>query len=134
MLGVHAVIGIGEALITVAALTFIAQTAPDILAGVSAPSKASPVRRLVIGVAIAGGVATLASLFASTDPDGLEAVAEQLGFLNAGVGAPFELFPDYTIPGLDGGASTIVAGVLGIIVVIGLLFALGRLARSRAQS
>ena len=134
MLGVHALIGIGEALITVAALTFIAQTAPDILAGVAAPSKASPVRRLIIGVAIAGAVATLASLFASADPDGLEAVAEQLGFLNAGVGAPFELFPDYTIPGLDGGASTVVAGILGIIVVIGVLFALGRLARSRAQS
>jgi len=115
MLGVHALIGIGEALITVAALTFIAQTAPDILAGVAAPSKASPVRP-------------------SADPDGLEAVAEQLGFLNAGVGAPFELFPDYTIPGLDGGASTVVAGILGIIVVIGVLFALGRLARSRAQS
>jgi cobalt/nickel transport system permease protein len=134
MLGVHALIGIGEALITVAALTFIAQTAPDILAGVAAPSKASPVRRLIIGVAIAGAVATLASLFASADPDGLEAVAEQLGFLNAGVGAPFELFPDYTIPGLDGGASTVIAGILGIIVVIGVLFALGRLARSRAQS
>jgi cobalt/nickel transport system permease protein len=134
MLGVHALIGIGEALITVAALTFIAQTAPDILAGVSAPRKASPVRRLAIGVVIAGGVATLASLFASADPDGLEAVAEQLGFLDAGLSAPFELFPDYTIPGLDGTASTVVAGLLGMIVVIGVLMALGRLARSRTKS
>lgn len=134
MLGVHALIGIGEALITVAALTFIAQTAPDILVGVSAPRKASPVRRLAIGVVIAGGVATLASLFASADPDGLEAVAEQLGFLDAGLSAPFELFPDYTIPGLDGAASTVVAGLLGMIVVIGVLMALGRLARSRTKS
>ena len=134
MLGVHALIGIGEALITVAALTFIARTAPDILAGVSAPSKASPVRRLAIGVVIAGGVATLASLFASADPDGLEAVAEQLGFLDDGLSAPFELFPDYTIPGLDGTASTVVAGLLGTIVVVGVLLALGRLARSRTKS
>ena len=134
MLGVHALIGIGEALITVAALTFIAQTAPDILSGVSAPRKASPVRRLVTGVVIAGGVATLASLFASADPDGLETVAEQLGFLNAGADAPFELFPDYTIPGLDGTASTVIAGVLGIIVVIGVLLAFGRIARNRAKS
>ena len=131
---VHALIGIGEALITVAALTFIAQTAPDILAGVSAPRKASPVRRLATGVAIAGVVATLASFFASADPDGLEAVAEELGFLDAGLSAPFELFPDYTIPGLDGTASTVVAGLLGMIVVIGVLLALGRLARSRAKS
>jgi cobalt/nickel transport system permease protein len=134
MLGVHALIGIGEALITVAALTFIAQTAPDILSGVSAPQKASPVRRLVTGAAIAGGVATLASVFASADPDGLEAVAEELGFLDAGLSAPFELFPDYTIPGLDGTASTVVAGLLGMIVVIGVLLALGRLARSRTKS
>lgn len=134
MLGVHALIGIGEALITVAALTFIAQTAPDILAGVSAPRMASPVRRLAIGVVIAGGVVTLASLFASANPDGLEAVAEQLGFLDAGLSAPFELFPDYTIPGLDGTASTVVAGLLGMIVVIGVLMALGRLARSRTKS
>ena len=134
MLGVHALIGIGEALITVAALTFIAQTAPDILKGVSAPSKASPVRRLAIGVVIAGGVATLASFFASADPDGLEAVAEQLGFLDAGLSAPFELFPDYTIPGLDGTASTVAAGLLGTIVVVGVLLALGRLARSRTKS
>ena len=32
MLGVHALIGIGEALITVAALAFISQTRPDLLA------------------------------------------------------------------------------------------------------
>jgi cobalt/nickel transport system permease protein len=134
MLGVHALIGIGEALVTVAALTFIAQTAPDILAGVSAPGKASPVRRLATGVVIAGGVATLASFFASADPDGLEAVAEELGFLDAGLSAPFELFPDYTIPGLDGTASTVVAGLLGTIVVVGVLLALGRLARSRTKS
>lgn len=134
MLGVHALIGIGEALITVAALTFIAQTAPDILAGGKTPPKASPVRRLATGVVIAGGVASLASLFASADPDGLEAVAEELGFLDAGLSAPFELFPDYTIPGLDGTASTVVAGLVGMIVVVGLLLALGRLARSRTKS
>lgn len=134
MLGVHALIGIGEVLITVAALTFIAQTAPDILAGGKTPPKASPVRRLATGVVIAGGVASLASLFASADPDGLEAVAEELGFLDAGLSAPFELFPDYTIPGLDGTASTVVAGLVGMIVVVGLLLALGRLARSRTKS
>jgi hypothetical protein len=48
--------------------------------------------------------------------------------------APFELFPDYTIPGLDGTASTVVAGLVGMIVVIGVLLALGRLARSRTKS
>ena len=134
MLGVHALIGIGEALITVAALTFIAQTAPDILSGVASPPKASPVRRVAIGLVIAGGVAMFASLFASADPDGLEAVAVQLGFLNAGVDAPFELFPDYTIPGLDGTASTAAAGVVGMIVVIGLLLVFARIARSRSNS
>jgi len=134
MLGVHALIGVGEALITVAALTFLAQTAPDILAGADAPQKASPVRRLVTGAAIAAGTATLASLFASADPDGLEAVAEELGFLDAGLSAPFELLPDYTIPGLDGATATIVAGAIGIGAVIVVLMALSRLAQRRTKS
>jgi cobalt/nickel transport system permease protein len=41
MLSVHALIGIGEALITVAALTFILQTRPDLLGQHSASTKGS---------------------------------------------------------------------------------------------
>jgi hypothetical protein len=70
MLGVHALIGIGEALITVAALSFIFRTRPDLLDEKSESEKGG------IGWVVAGVLITLIvvllSPLASADPDGLE--------------------------------------------------------------
>jgi cobalt/nickel transport system permease protein len=133
MLGVHALIGIGEALITVVALSFIMQTRPDILAETAIRSRGGwgwAITGLVIALAV-----VLFSPFASGDPDGLERVAENLGFINQGVGAPYELLPDYTIPVLGtSGFSTIVAGLIGALVVAGIAIAIGRSLRSPAAS
>ncbi len=131
MLGTHALIGIGEALISVAALSFIAISAPDLYSSSSSAPAASPARRLVSGIGIAAAIAALASLFASASPDGLMKVAEQLGLLEQSRAPTFELFPGYTVPGLDGPASTAVAGVVGIAAVAALLFALGKFASRR---
>jgi cobalt/nickel transport system permease protein len=131
MLGVHVLIGVGEALITIAALTFIATTAPDLL-GTESATHTSPLRRVVAGAGATVVVVALAALFASTDPDGLNSVAQALGFSAAEAGAPFELFAGYGIPGLDGTASTIVAALIGAAVIVGLLLGLSRLAASRA--
>ena len=133
MLGVHALIGVGEALITVAALTFIATTAPDLL-GTEQAARTSPLRRIVAGVSATVAVIALAALFASSDPDGLNSVAAALGFSHVEAGAPFNLFAGYTIPGLDGTASTIVAALIGAAVIAGLLLGLSRLAKSRSVS
>lgn len=130
MLGVHALIGIGEALITVAALTFIATTAPDIL-GAETDHQPSPLRRLVSGTSVVVVVIALAALFASTEPDGLNAVAAALGFSTKEAEAPFNLFAGYAIPGLDGASSTIVAALIGACMIAGLLLGLTRLAKSR---
>jgi cobalt/nickel transport system permease protein len=75
----------------------------------------------------------LISPFASADPDGLERVAEDLGFISAGQDAPYSIIPDYTVPFLGETAlSTILAGVVGIIVVgvIIMLIARGMKAKS----
>ena len=133
MLGVHALIGVGEALITVAALTFIATTAPDLL-GTEQAARTSPLRRIVAGVSATVAVIALAALFASSDPDGLNSVAAALGFSHVEAGAPFNLFAGYTIPGLDGTASTIVAALIGAAVIAGLLLGLSKLAKSRSVS
>lgn len=85
----------------------------------------------VIGLAISAVVVVVASFFASGDPDGLERVAEDTGFLDRGIPNPFDLLPDYTVPGVDGTLSTILAGIIGVIIVFGLLYALGRLLASR---
>jgi len=87
----------------------------------------------VVGLAIAGGVAILAATFASRDPDGLNAVAIDQGFKGAGTDPGVGVLPGYTIPGLDGTASTIVAGVVGVAIVFLLVFLLGRLLARRRK-
>lgn len=128
MLGVHALIGIGEALITVAALGFILQVRPDLVAA----NRTQPREGLgwVIGGLAISGIVILLSPLASANPDGFERVAMNLGFLERGVEAPYEIFPDYTIPVLGETAiSTILSGVAGVIVVAGLTIVLVRLIR-----
>jgi len=136
MLGTHALIGIGEALITVAALSFIATSAPDLLAskaqsttpGDAATQSASPLRRVAIGASIVLLTGGLASLFASTSPDGLTKVATDLGFIGATTRPPFELFVGYTIPGLDGAAARLVAVGIGAAAVALALLIITRIA------
>ena len=125
MLGVHALIGVGEALITVAALTFILQTRPDLL-GSSSESAQGSRGWVVAGVLIALAVVLLSPL-ASADPDGLERVAQDVGFLGAGQSAPYEILPDYTVPFLgETPLSTILAGTIGMIVVGVIIVLLGQ--------
>ncbi|HRQ23446.1 MAG TPA: PDGLE domain-containing protein, partial [Anaerolineales bacterium] len=125
MLGVHALIGIGEALITVFALSFIFQTRPDLIGEGSESAKGSRNWAWVGGIIAL--LVVLISPFASGDPDGLERVAEDLGFIGTGLDAPYSIIPDYTIPFLGETAlSTILAGVVGIIVVAVIMVLIGR--------
>ena len=96
MLGVHTLIGIGEALITVAAIAFIEQTRPDLLS--PEKTEASGGNGWVIAGLALTLLAVLISPFASAHPDGLERVAEDIGFLNQSLGAPYQILSDYTIP------------------------------------
>ncbi|MCA9936034.1 MAG: PDGLE domain-containing protein [Ardenticatenaceae bacterium] len=124
MLGVHALVGIGEALITVAAISFIQRTRPQILAE---GSVAGSGRWVVAGLVIAL-VVTLFAPLASASPDGLEWVAGEHGFLQTAKDAPYQILPDYTIPFLgESGFSTIVAGIVGVLLVMGITYLLGRL-------
>lgn len=128
MLAVHALIGLGESLITVAALAFILRARPDIL-----ESPASGANRgkgwIIVGMLLSLGVVGLAPL-ASADPDGFERVAHDIGFLHLGQDAPYNLLPDYTLPFLgETPLSTILAGVLGVLGVAALVLLLVRLLR-----
>jgi cobalt/nickel transport system permease protein len=130
MLGVHALIGIGEAIITVAALAFILQARPDLLTSESVAEKGGK-GWIYAGVIIAL-LAVLISPLASGDPDGLERVAEDLGFLDRGLNAPYQILPDYTIPFLGETAlSTVVAGIVGALVALGIIVLLGGLLKKK---
>jgi cobalt/nickel transport system permease protein len=125
MLGVHALIGIGEALITVAALAFILQTRPDLLDEKSVSAQGG--RGWVVAGVIISLAVVLLSPLASAFPDGLERVAEDMGFIGTAQDAPYQVLPDYTVPFLGETAlSTIVAGLIGALVVLGIAIFAGR--------
>jgi len=76
-------------------------------------------------------IAALAAFFASAYPDGLEQVAEKLGFIDQGI-AQTSVMTDYSIPFISQkGVSTAFAGIIGIFIIIGLFFGAAKLARSR---
>ncbi|HET9907909.1 MAG TPA: energy-coupling factor ABC transporter permease [Anaerolineales bacterium] len=119
MLGVHALIALGEALITVAALGFILQTRPDLLDEKSVSAQGG--RGWVVAGIFISLIVVLLSPFASANPDGLERVAQDLGFISIAQDAPFQILPDYTVPFLgETSLSTIVAGLIGALVVLGI--------------
>lgn len=125
MLGIHALIGIGEALITVAALAFILQSRPDLLGDESESAKGS--RGWVVAGGIISLIVVLLSPVASSDPDGLERVASDMGILGSGRTTPFQILPDYTLPFLGTTpASTVIAGIVGILVVAVIIVLLGQ--------
>jgi cobalt/nickel transport system permease protein len=127
MLSVHALIGVGEALITVAALAFILRARPDMIE--TPAGNRGGKGWIVVGILISLAVVALAPL-ASVNPDGFERVAEDLGFLHLGQDAPYNLLPDYTLPYLgETPLSTILSGVLGVLGVAGLVVLFSRAIR-----
>jgi cobalt/nickel transport system permease protein len=132
MLGVHVLIGLGEAVITVAALAFIERTRPDLLDKKAVAAKGG--RGWIYAGVVISLLAVFLSPLASADPDGLERVAEDMGFLQLGQAAPYEILPDYTIPFLGETAlSTVVAGVVGALVLLGLMIVIGQTLRRKTS-
>jgi cobalt/nickel transport system permease protein len=129
--GIHALIGVGEGLITLGALAFLYAARRDLVIqgsqGVGG-GKAVWIGGLVIAVALA----ILAPL-ASAHPDGLEWVAEQRGFLEQAQAPTYNVIPDYVLPGVSNEAvATILAGVVGMLLVLAVVLALAYARRQRA--
>ncbi len=87
-----------------------------------------------VGLGIAALVVVILAPLASPDPDGLEAVAGEHGFLATAQDALYSIIPDYTVPGIDDPVvSTILAGLIGIVVVFAVMWLVGRtLAKRKA--
>ena len=132
MLGVHAVIGLGEALITVAALAFIFQTRPDLLDEKSASGQSGR-GWVVAGVLIALAVILLSPM-ASVNPDGLNRVAMDLGFIQSAQSGP-GLLTGYSLPFLANSSfAKIGAGLLGLLVVLALVWVAGRSLQKKTEA
>ena len=120
---VHAVIGVGEAVITGIVVRFVLLTRPDLLY----EAEESPLGRgarwgqvALAGLATSLAVAVFLAPFAYDRPDGLEHVGAKLGFLPAQAPALFQSWiPDYQLSMLGDHfrLATAIAGALGTIVV-----------------
>jgi cobalt/nickel transport system permease protein len=138
MAGIHSLIGIGEGLITMLVLAAVGNTRPELLSG---PDGASSTKETKVVVAY-GFIFIIALLvfvvpFASRLPDGLEKVAETLGFqyrANTQHQLPAPL-KDYAFPGVMSPAlASITAGAAGAIIVFALSLVLVRLLVPRQKS
>ena len=128
MLRVHASIGLGETLITLAVVAVV--TSSRIAAAGSSPLEPRRFaigRPAVVGLGLALGVAALLAPLASSAPDGLERVAEDLQFADLASASLSGFAPDYLAPGIDSPALAVaLAGVLGVLCVFAAAYAIGR--------
>jgi hypothetical protein len=89
----------------------------------------------VLALAVAVGLATAASPFASAQPDGLERVAMDEGFVETGTLASVQEsspIPDYGFPGVeDERLATAAAGFAGTLGVFAAGYGLAALLRRR---
>lgn len=145
MAGVHALIGVGEALITVAVVAMTLQVRPDLVAawrGDSVTEKQTALGKswtvaVIGGVILSVALAVFVSPFASSWPDGLEKVAEDIGFIDRapeqGVWKASPI-PDYAAPGVGNEAlATAAAGFIGTVIVLAVGWGLVRAVRQRKQ-
>jgi cobalt/nickel transport system permease protein len=155
MLGWHTLIGIGEAVITGMTVAAVVAVRPDLVSAARGLRPALQLRRLdgqmvvvepeppagrrpqpVRTVVLAGAAAALVlagvvSFFANANPDGLEYVAGQQGFLAT---AQEHLLGGFALAdyGAVGGIPVGLAGVLGVLITIAVGWALFRWASRHA--
>ena len=128
MLSLHVPIALLEAALTGAILATVLRWRPDLVRGLQTgngtASRSAPVLGgLVVALAVAAFLAPLASPL----PDGLESVAERLGFGGAARALWPAPAPDYELPWAAlGRAGTAVAGVLGTLAAAALAWMLSR--------
>ena len=130
--GIHALIGIGEGLITFAALMMVTNTKKELLDQPGEPRSID--RSVLIGGIVLALLLALLSPLASANPDGLEKVAENLGFLSKAQGPFYSIIPDYMFPGIhDEKLATIAAGVLGVLLIASVVLLTARGKKNNAQ-
>ena len=140
MVGVHLLIGIGEGLISAAAMGAVLASRPDLVFGARDVGRdrlagTEPVKArtfLIAAVVAALFLAGIVSQFAAAAPDGLERVAEDTGISSDTVlSRDRGIFADYATSGIENEAVGLaVAGIAGTVIVgavgWGLLIAVRR--------
>ncbi len=135
MVGVHLLIGIGEAIISALAISAVLAARPDLVEGARDLDRAQLADRRPVTARtfVAGGIlaallfAVVVSQFAADDPDGLEKVAEEEGFADSAEDHAFAdgIFSDYATEGIGNESlSLAVAGTTGVVLSLAVGFGL----------
>lgn len=120
----HAILGIIEGVITVGVVSYIASTRPDVLEQ-KAPDKLA-LGIIAVMILVSPLFAYTAELVGYSEP--LENAAEIIGLEENPI---YEgVLPDYSVPGLDPYVGTLIAGLVGTVIVLSLGYALSRYART----
>jgi len=104
----------------------------------TAPSERSFLRRwgwAIAGLVIAVLVVVFLAPAASSDPDGLDRVAEDKGFVENAKDPPYQWLTDYSIPGVDNETvSVVLAGLIGVGLVFAVTVGLGAAVRAAKKN
>lgn len=132
--GVYALVGVGEGLVTAAAVSLLVAARPEAFReNMVLPGRTSA-SLLTAGMTGTLMLVLLAPL-ASVSPDGLESVAHSAGFGQLARAPVYELMSGYSIQGLGSSSySVIVAMIVGVVAVAALVSAVGQSRRSRPGS
>jgi cobalt/nickel transport system permease protein len=137
MAGVHMLIGVGEAFITTLVIFALARSRPDLLSDdMTTHGSRGYLEVVAFGLIIALGLALFVSPFACAWPDGLDHVADTLGF--AGREAKHRIvsspIPDYAFPGIKFlPLATSIAGLVGTVIAFVLALILARVLIPRTK-
>lgn len=127
--GWHAVVGVGEGLITAGLVSFVARVRPDVVEDAGRTD-----RTAVLALVVTTVFAVSLSWLASSRPDALEYVATSSGFGAEGAlrAAPLA---DYLFPGVENDAvAGVLAGLVGIAITAVALIGAARALRARRNS
>jgi cobalt/nickel transport system permease protein len=130
MVGVHLLIGLGEGLITALVFAALQRARPELMqTDASAAKPVSWGEFAFYGLLATLGLGIFVAPLACQWPDGLESVAEKLGFVHAATEPTLPaLAPDYAFPGIRfAPLATALAAAVGCVVVFVLALILARI-------
>jgi len=135
MLGVHALIGVGEAVISSLIVASVLRFRPELLEinPLSPRAERSRASAVYAGLGLSIAIAALLAPIADAAPDGFSRVTQALG-LHSSASSSFAPF-SHGIPGIVSGVlATVLAGCVGTLLLFGLCWLLALALVPRARS